>query len=77
MEKTKADTKTKKRGLSVVTGGASTAARKADMLSCIMTWAVDEGLIQINLVHRVRRFRAQPKQLFLGEKEFAQLGKVL
>lgn len=75
--KTKADTKTKKRGRAVVTGGASTAARTADMLSGIMTWAVDEGLIQINPVHRVRRFRAQPKQRFLSEKELAQLGAVL
>ncbi|MFE0233317.1 tyrosine-type recombinase/integrase [Brucella anthropi] len=75
--KTKAITKTKKRGRAVVTGGASTAARTADMLSGIMTWAVDEGLIQINPVHRVRRFRAQPRQRFLNEKELAQLGAVL
>lgn len=67
--KTKADTKTKKRGRAVVTGGANAAARTSDMLSGIMTWAVDEGLIQINPVPRVRRFRAQPKQRFLSEKE--------
>lgn len=47
------------------------------MLAGIMTWAVDEGLIQINPVHRVRRFCAQPKQRFLNEKELAQLGAVL
>ncbi len=47
------------------------------MLSGIITWAVNKGLITINPVHRVWRFRAQPRQRFLNEKELAQFGAAL
>ncbi|WP_292159950.1 site-specific integrase [Mesorhizobium sp.] len=75
--KTKARVKTKPRGRANVTGGAATAARVADLLSGIMTWAVDEGFIDRNPVHKVRRFRSEAKQRFLDAAELRRLGKVL
>ncbi|WP_454067947.1 tyrosine-type recombinase/integrase [Brucella anthropi] len=75
--KTATSIKTGTRGRAIVTGGAGSAARVADLLSGIMTWAVDEGLIRDNPVHRVRRYRGQPRQRFLSEVELKQLGKVL
>lgn len=63
--KTAVVVKTKPRGRAKVTGGPSTAARVADLLSGIMTWAVEEEIIDRNPVHRVRRFRSEPKQRFL------------
>ncbi|MER9740909.1 site-specific integrase [Mesorhizobium sp. M0187] len=75
--KTKALIKTKLRGRAKVTGGAATAARVADLLSGIMTWAVDEGIIDQNPVHRVRRFRSESKQRFLSTEELRRLGLVL
>lgn len=75
--KTKARIKTKARGRANVTGGAATAARVADLLSGIMTWAVDEGFIDRNPVHKVRRFRSEAKQRFLDPTELGRLGTVL
>ncbi|MEO5324283.1 site-specific integrase [Mesorhizobium sp. CC13] len=75
--KTAAIVKTKLRGRALVTGGAATAARVADLLSGIMTWAVEEEIIERNPVHRVRRFRSEPRQRFLNSKELATLGAVL
>lgn len=75
--KTRADIKTVQRGRAIVTGGPGTAARVADLLSGIMTWAVDEGVLTNNPVHKVRRYRGQPRQRFLTESEMAQLGEVL
>ena len=42
--KTAIDEKTGLRGRAIVTGGATTAARVADLLSGIMAWAVEQGL---------------------------------
>lgn len=75
--KTAAVVKTKLRGRARVTGGPSTAARVADLLSGIMTWALDEEIIERNPVHRVRRARSQPKERFLNGEELARLGAVL
>ena len=75
--KTATDLKTKKRGRAIVTGGAATAARVADLLSGIMTWAMDEGIIDRNPVHRVRRYRSEGKQRFLNDKELSRLAMVL
>lgn len=69
--------KTKARGRALVTGGPATAARVADLLSGIMTWATDQGLITVNPVHRIRRFRSEPRQRFLAATEMASLGAAL
>lgn len=75
--KTATDLKTKKRGRAIVKGGAATAARVADLLSGIMSWAVDEGIIERNPVHRVRRYRSEGRQRFLNDEELARLAAVL
>lgn len=75
--KTAVDIKTKTRGRAMVTGGAATATRVADLLSGIMTWAVDEGIVTANPVHKIRRFRSEPRQRFLSDSELAQLGVAL
>ena len=75
--KTATDLKTKKRGRAIVKGGAATAARVADLLSGIMSWAVDEGIIERNPVHRVRRYRSEGRQRFLSDEELARLAAVL
>lgn len=75
--KTAGVTKTKKRGRARVTGGKGTATRVADLLSGIMSWAVDQGLIQHNPVHGVRRYRSQGKDRFLSDDEIRRLGAVL
>jgi integrase len=73
--KTATTAKTKLRGKAVVTGGAGTAARVADLLSGILTWAIDEGYIERNPVHKVRRFRGEPRDRFLSRSELAALGQ--
>ena len=75
--KTAVTLKTKVRGKAIVKGGAATAARVADLLSGIMTWAIEQGIISQNPVHRVRRFRSEPRQRFLSTEELAKLGAVL
>jgi len=55
--KTATDLKTKKRGWAIVKGGAATAASVADVLSGVMSWAIDEGVIERNrTAHRTGRF---------------------
>lgn len=75
--KTAVDVKTKKRGRARVQGGASTAARVADLLSGIMSWAVDEEIVKTNPVHGIRRFRSEAKERFLSDSELASLGAQL
>jgi integrase len=72
--RTAADVRTKARGRARVTGGAASAARVADLLSGMMTWAVDEEIIQHNPVYKIRRYRSEPKVRFLNELELAALG---
>lgn len=75
--RTAVDVRTKARGRARVTGGAASATRVADLLSGIMTWAVDDGIIPHNPVHRIRRFRSEPRQRFLNDTELAALGEGL
>ncbi|MBZ9925033.1 tyrosine-type recombinase/integrase [Mesorhizobium sp. BR1-1-4] len=75
--KTATVVKTKLRGRANVRGGPATAARVADLLSGIMTWAVDEGVIEHNPVHKVRRYRSEARQRFLSNEELGRLGATL
>lgn len=75
--KTAVNVKTKLRGRAIVQGGKATAARVADLLSGIMAWAVDEGIVPYNPVHGVRRFRSPPRDRFLSNDELKALGKQL
>lgn len=75
--KTAVTVKTKPRGRALVTGGPGTAARVAELLSGIMSWAIEEEIVVINPVHRVRRYRGEPRQRFLSEEELRRLGERL
>jgi len=55
--KTAVDEKTTVRGRAIVTGGAGTASRVADLLSGIVAWTVDDEYLDSNPVHGVRRYR--------------------
>jgi len=75
--KTAADIKTGLRGRAIVKGGAGTAARVADLLSGIFSWAVRRDLAEHNPVHGAERYRGAPKERFLSSQELARFGRVL
>ena len=75
--KTAADEKTGLRGRAIVTGGAGTASRVADLLSGIMAWAVEEEFAASNPVHGVKRYRGEAKDRHLSDPELKALGAVL
>jgi integrase len=76
--KTAADEKTeKKRGRAIVEGGAGTAARTAGLLGGILSFAVSEGVIQINPAQGVKRPADKKRERRLDAKEYQALGKAL
>jgi integrase len=75
--KTVTDLRTGARGRAIVRGGAGTAARVADLLSGIMSWAVEQGFLAHNPVHGVRRFRGEPRDRFLLSDEIVSFGREL
>ncbi|WP_456772873.1 tyrosine-type recombinase/integrase [Bradyrhizobium sp. USDA 4369] len=72
IEKTK-----NKRGKSVVRGGLGTATRTAGLLSGILTYAVNQGLIEKNAAHGVRKPADGVKKRRLSDDEYRLLGKIL
>ena len=76
--KTAAIIKTKARGKAVVTGGPGTAARVAELIGGVWSWAERRGYVSgVNPVRGVERFRFQPRDRTLDPAEWAQLGAVL
>ena len=75
--KTATDLRTGARGRAIVTGGAGTAARVADLLSGMFSWAVEQGVLTYNPAHGVRRFRGEPKDRLLSSEEIVRLGREL
>ena len=75
--KTAMTMRTGPRGRAVVRGGAGTAARVADLLSGMLSWAVEQGTLAYNPVHGVRRFRGDPKDRHLSSREVSLLGREL
>lgn len=69
--------KTVKRGKSIVKGGAGTAARTTGLLSGIISFAVDQGIIEINPVHGVKRPADARRRRRLAPEEYGQLGQAL
>ena len=73
------------RAKAVVKGGAGTAARVAELLGGVFTWAERRGLVMganggpfINPVHGVERVRGEPRTRVLNEDaELRALGRVL
>lgn len=75
--KTKADVKTKARGRAIVRGGAGTAARAVGLLGGILTYAIEQGIIERNPVHGVRKPADRVKTRRLSEQDYRVLGKIL
>ena len=67
----------KKRGKSIVRGGLGTAARTVGLLSGILTYAVNQGVIEKNPAHGVRKPADGVKKRRLSDDEYRLLGKIL
>lgn len=67
----------KKRGKSIVKGGLGTAARTAGLLGGILTYAVDQGLIEKNPAHGIRKPADGVKKRRLSDNEYRLLGQIL
>jgi integrase len=67
----------KKRGKSIVKGGLGTAARTVGLLGGMLTYAVEQGIIEKNPVHGVRKPADRVKDRRLSEDEYRLLGKIL
>jgi len=69
--------KTKKHGISKVTGGKGTATRTVGLLGGILSYAVSEGCRSDNPVHGVKRYKDRKNERYLSIEEIANLGSVL
>jgi integrase len=67
----------KKRGKSVVKGGLGTAARTVGLLGGILTYAVDQGLIEKNPTHGIRKPADGVKKRRLSDGGYRLLGQIL
>lgn len=75
--KTKTDQKTKKRGRSIVRGGIGTGTRTVGMLGAILTYARENGIIETNPAHGIRKPAYEKRTRRLSEDEYRLLGKLL
>lgn len=76
--KTAIDEKSDKpRGRVIVKGGAGTAARAANFLGAILTFAVHEGIIEHNPAHGVKRAADKKRTRRLTPEEYRALGEAL
>lgn len=69
--------KTKPRGKAVVTGGAGTAARAANFLGAVLTFAVNEGIVEHNVAHGVKRKADEKRTRRLTFDEYRALGDAM
>jgi integrase len=67
----------KLRGKSVVEGGPGTAARGVGLLGGILSFAVSEGVIEVNPVHGVRRPADRKRTARLDPAGYRRLGRAL
>jgi len=67
----------KLRGRAIVEGGAGTASRTAGLLSGILTFAVEQGIIAINPAHGVKRPADGKRHFRFSDDHYKALGKVL
>lgn len=76
--KTRCSAKTKTlRGKAVVRGGAGTATRTIGLFGGILTYAVENGIIDVNPAHGVRRPKDNVRNRRLTEAEYRTLGAIL
>ena len=75
--KTKVDVKTKPRGRAIVRGGAGTGTRAVGLLGGIFTYAIENGIVEKNPAHGVRKVADQVKNRRLTEQEYRLLGEII
>jgi integrase len=75
--KTAADIKTGFRGRAIVEGGAGTASRTVGLLGGILSFAITEGLVQINPVRGVKRPADNRREIRLTADQYSALGNAL
>ncbi len=66
--------RTRLRGKAVVSGGAGAAARTANFLGAILSFAVAEGIVERNVAHGVKRQADQKRTRRLTPDEYKALG---
>ena len=67
----------KLRGKSIVRGGMGAASRTVGLLSGILTYAVEAGIIEVNPAHGVRRPKDNVRTRRLSDAEYRGLGSIL
>jgi integrase len=76
--KTAVNVKTeRKRGRAIVEGGAGTASRTAGLLGGILSFAVSEGVLQVNPARGVKRPADRKRERRLNPAEYRALGNAL
>jgi integrase len=75
--KTKTNQKTGKHGRAIVRGGIGTGTRTVGLLGAILTYARENGIIETNPAHGVRKAADQKRTRRLSEDEYRLLGKIL
>lgn len=76
--KTRVNVKTRKlRGRAIVRGGAGTATRTVGLLGGILTYACENGIIETNPAHGVRKPKDNVRERRLSEAEYRTLGAIL
>ena len=66
--------RTKLRGKARVTGGAGTATRAVNFLGAILSYAVNEGIVEHNVCHGVKRKADEKRTRRLTSDEYRALG---
>jgi integrase len=75
--KTARDSKTKKRGRSLVRGGNRAGAVAVVTLQAMYNWAIKRGMMATNPAKGVERFKSDPRERFLAKEEIERLFRTL
>ncbi|WP_281930203.1 tyrosine-type recombinase/integrase [Roseibium album] len=75
--RTKMTEKTKKYGRTIVRGGIGTGTRTLGLLGAILTYARENGIIETNPAHGIRKPADQKLNRRLSEDEYRLLGRLL
>jgi integrase len=75
--RTRMDQKTGRRGRSIVRGGVGTGTRTVGLLGAILTYARENGIIETNPAHGIRKAADNKRSRRLSETEYRLLGQIL
>jgi len=69
--------KTRKHGKTIMRGGVGTGTRTLGLLGAILTYARENGIIEANPAHGIRKAADQKLDRRLSEDEYRLLGRLL